>query len=62
MKIKLTNHLTLALAYPLDDETEKWLAETAPDDAQFFGKSLVIEPRYVAGFVEAFEEAGGEVS
>jgi len=61
MKIQLQNHGSVVLAFPMDDEAEKWLHETAPQEAQFFGRALVIEPRYVEGFQEAFESAGGEV-
>lgn len=61
MKIKLVNVGTLTMAYPLDDDAASWLRETAPEDAQFLGKAMAIEPRYVRGVVEAFEAAGGEI-
>lgn len=61
MQIRLANHWSIVLAHPIDDATAQWLRETAPEDAQFWGNALVIEPRYVLGFVDAFEAAGGEI-
>lgn len=62
MKIQLENHGTIVLARPLDDEAREWLLRTAPEDAQFWGEALVIEPRFVGGVVEAFTADGGEVA
>lgn len=61
MKIKLVNHGTLVMAYPVDDAAAQWLRETAPEDAQFLGRALAIEPRYALGFADTFEAAGGEI-
>lgn len=61
MQIKLLNQGTLVMAYPVTDAAAAWLRETAPEDAQFRGRAMAIEPRYVQGVVDAFEAAGGEI-
>jgi hypothetical protein len=60
VKIKLENHGSIWLARPLDDAADDLLAEWL-ESSQFFGKALVIEPRYVEGFVALVQERGGEV-
>lgn len=59
--IVIENHFTLFLARPENGDASDWLQESAPRDALFFGGALVIEARYVAGFVEAAAEAGFKV-
>lgn len=61
MKAYLENHGSIILMRPLDDAARTWLRETAPEDAQFMGDALAIEPRYVEGVLEAFRDAGGQV-
>ena len=41
------------LALPEPAAAREWLLETMPDDALCFGSALVIEPRYVAGVINA---------
>jgi hypothetical protein len=60
MKIHLENHGSIWLARPLDSAATYWLNDTAPDDAQFFGSSLAIDPRYLNGFLYVAIEAGAE--
>lgn len=62
MKAQLENHGSIWLLRPLDAAAREWLHQTAPEEAQFMGDALAIEPRYVEGVQQAFEEAGGEVS
>lgn len=61
MKIWMENHGSLWLARPMDDAARQWLKETAPEEAQFFGDALAMEPRYVEGFENAVVDAGGEL-
>jgi len=61
MQALLENHGSIYLLKPLSDSARDWLRNTAPDEAQFWSDALVIEPRYVRGVIEAFEEAGGDV-
>ncbi len=60
---KLIDHGSIVVLDPLNVKAEEWIAETAPDGAQFWGKGLVIEPRHVedvalAAFVDGFEVEG----
>ncbi len=50
------NHESLWLIHPETGEAADWLLHTAPSEAQFFGASLVVEPRYVMGVLAAAEE------
>lgn len=52
---------SVCLVRPLSSRAAKWLAETAPEDAQYFGRALAVEPRYLDGVVAAIQEAGGKV-
>lgn len=51
-------HGSLFLLRPMTDRGRAWLADTAPDDAQFMGDAMAIEPRYVEGVVCAAFDAG----
>jgi len=44
---------SIVLLWPNTLEASMWLRETAPDDAQFFGAALAIEPRYLSNVAEA---------
>lgn len=61
MKFRSENHGSIYLVHPLDDEAVKFLEETAPEGAQFFGRAMVVEPRYVEQVLCAIIDAGGEV-
>lgn len=52
------NHGSIWLVHPQTIEAQRWLFETAPDEAQFLGSALIVEPRYVMGVLEAAEDAG----
>jgi len=55
------NHGSLFLVRPVTREGTEWLADTAPDDAQFMGNAMAVEPRYIAGVIEAAQANGIEV-
>ena len=59
---QLENHGSIFLIRPLNDAANQWLRETAPEDAQFFGDAMVVEPRYVREVIGAIEADGGVVS
>ena len=61
MKIRIYDHGSLALAKGLDDAGRQWITDTAPEDAQFTGDYMAIEPRCVAGFAQAALQAGAEI-
>ena len=56
------NHGSLWLLQPLTGAANEWLDDTAPEDAIFYNTALAIEPRYVAGVLQAVDEAGYEVA
>lgn len=60
-KIEVENHGSIFLLRPVDKEAKSWLDEHAPEDAQFWGRSLAVEPRYVENWIERAVEAGIEV-
>lgn len=62
MDLSFENHGSLFLVRPLTDAGRKFLDETAPDDAQFLGLAMAVEPRYVPGVREAAQDYGLEVA
>ena len=57
----LEDHGSIVLVRPLSDHFAQWLHKSAPEDAQFFGNALAVEPRYVEGFLEAAADAGWQL-
>lgn len=55
---RLTHHGSIALLEPTNKSANQWLRDTAPDDAQFMGSAMAIEPGYVQGVIEAANDAG----
>jgi hypothetical protein len=52
---QLENHGSLFLLRPLNDAAKNWTDENLPvanPETQFWGDSIVIEPRYVAPIVD----------
>lgn len=43
---KVVNHGSIILFTPHTDEAKQWIDDNISDDAQFWGDSLVVEPRY----------------
>jgi hypothetical protein len=58
----VVNHGSLFTVVPKTKSGAEWLRDTSPEDAQFFGAGMVVEPRYVLDVVEAAREAGLVVS
>lgn len=56
--LSIENHGSIVLFRPLTDEGKEWIDRTAPEDAQFFANAMVVEPRYVAGVVDAAQADG----
>lgn len=50
------NHGSLFLVRPLTDDVEAWLGEHT--DGMWFGRALVVEPRYVMDIVEGLLAEG----
>jgi len=59
IKIRVESHGTLLLVHGVNDRSRRWLARTAPDGAMFWGKALVVEPRYLDNVMAAVDAANG---
>lgn len=54
----IENHGSIILVRPLTAAAKAWLKETAPDDAQFLGNAMAVEPRCLDGVLDAIADAG----
>jgi hypothetical protein len=54
----LENHFSIFLVRPLTAAASDWIETNVSEDRQYFGNSLVVEPRYVVDLVEGMREAG----
>lgn len=54
----IENHGSLFCIRPRNPEAVKWLRDTCPEDAQFLGNGMAVEPRYLDGVLNAIDEAG----
>lgn len=61
MLAKVTDHGTIVILTPLDDEAELWLSDNVEESATWLGRGLAVEPRYLEGLVLGFADAGGEL-
>ena len=54
--VELELHGTINLLRPLTPKAKSWIDEHIPDEAQWFGAALAVEPRYcpdiVAGMID----------
>lgn len=57
----LENHGSIFLLRPHTVAAERWLNEHMPDDAQYLGNAVAVEPRYIAAIVEGARNDGLEV-
>jgi hypothetical protein len=55
---RVEDHGSIVLIRPLTSDVERWFEEHVPDDAQWFGSALVVEPRYVGPIVTALIDEG----
>ena len=51
---QIENHGTILLVRPLTDDAAEWLEYSAPEDAQFIGAAMAVEPRYLMGVIQAW--------
>ncbi len=56
--LAIENHGSIYLVRPMSKAGREWIKSTSPDDAQFMGDAMAVEPRYVAGVVQAASDAG----
>jgi hypothetical protein len=54
----VANHDSVILVTPLNDRARRNLIDHVDDDAHWFGRSLVVEPRYLDGFAHALAVDG----
>jgi hypothetical protein len=59
--IAIVSHGSICIAYGRTPVGRGWIKETAPDDAQFWGGGMVVEPRYVDHVAGAAENDGLDV-
>ncbi len=55
------NHLSVWLVQSLKDEAYSHLRENVGCEANWWGRALVVEPRYVVGLAQALREQGYRV-
>ena len=54
----LANHGSIWLLTPHSAQASAWVADNLPDDAQWLGRAIAIEPRYVPDIVAGFQQEG----
>ena len=65
---KFVDQGSIWLVQPQNTDADEWLAQTCRDayeagvDWQFFGRSLVIEPRYIENMLCLLDDEGWRVS
>jgi hypothetical protein len=52
------NHGSSFLLFPLTEFTHSWFERHLPEDAQWFGNSVVVEHRYIWTILEGIQGAG----
>lgn len=55
---QIESHGSISLVRPLNKAAAQWLVDTCPEDAQFMGNAMVVEPRYVFGVIDAIDAHG----
>jgi hypothetical protein len=56
--IAVENHGSLVLLDPLSQRAAQWLHDVVSEGAQWWGRALVVEPRYVVDIVRGAVENG----
>lgn len=59
--IRFENHGSIWLMTAQTDAGRDWVSENIPEDAQTWGSSIVVEPRYVEAIAEGAVNDGLEV-
>jgi hypothetical protein len=60
--VQVEYHGSLWLVRPLTGAATAWLRENVAGDAQYFGKALAVEPRYIDDLVAGIIGSGLEVA
>lgn len=54
----LAAHGSICLLRPVTLEATAWVTENIPDDAQWFGGAVVVEPRFVGPLIDGIVNDG----
>ena len=54
----LRNEGSIFILYPWTQSAKDWVNEHIPEDAQYFGDGVVVEPRYVSNIIAGIEGDG----
>lgn len=52
------DHGSIVLVHPHTNDVRDWLRDNVDPEAQWFGRALVVEPRYVEQLVTALVDEG----
>lgn len=55
------NHGTLCLVRPMTEAARDWLRDNVQEGAQYLGRALAVEPRYIGELVDGMTAAGLDV-
>lgn len=58
MDFRYTNHGSVCLLEPVTEAARKWVVERIMPEAQWFGRSIAIEPRYVSPILAGIHDDG----
>lgn len=58
----VADHGSIVLLYPATDAAREWVDQHIDQDAQHFGRSVVIEPRYFRDIFEGIRSDGLSIS
>lgn len=56
--VRIENHFSLFLIWPLSEWAEAWIHDNVSRDCQHFGSALVVEPRYLSALLEGMAADG----
>ncbi len=56
--VELSLHGSIDLLTPLTPEAQAWMKDNIPDDAQWFGGALAVEPRFAPDIVQGMIDDG----
>jgi hypothetical protein len=56
--VRLDDQGTIVLVLPLTDRATEWIGLNIPEDAQYFGKALVVEHHYAQDIVDGMTADG----
>jgi len=54
----VVNHGSLVMLTPLTQAAKDWCEEHLPEDRQYFGRGVVVEPRYIGDIVDGIVNDG----